>query len=55
MVKRKWSGGGGSWALSQDKKADFQEGGMINHQMNPVKEREAPGKGWGFVVREQHC
>lgn len=54
MVKRKWSGGG-SWALNQDKKVDFQEGGMINHQMNPVKEREALGKSWAFVVREQHC
>lgn len=31
--------------LSQDMKEDFRDGGMINHQMNPVKEKEALGEG----------
>lgn len=30
-----------SWASSQSKRVDFQAEGMINHQMSPVKEREA--------------
>lgn len=40
VVRRK----GDSWASSQHKKADFQEGGMINYQMSPVKEREAQAR-----------
>lgn len=54
--KRCWGGcrqgEGAPGASSGDKRVDFQEEGTINHQMRPMKEREARVKARALLSRE---
>lgn len=49
------SRGWGHWASNQDKRREFQEKGMINHQVSPMNEKELWAKKRGLLVREWDC